>query len=288
MHIRASPSWFLWIFQCFLPATVTRSHYFTSLYIKFSWLKPRELCKKKKETAGISLKDDFTCLWVEDLRGEVRWRCAGGEVFIAVGDEGRQWVDVVGMLHHWDFIGLLMKKRNKQEEEAHVIYEQDEVTNNATSVSYIRVKTELLCLQLKMCITITHVLYMHMIPIGHCSKQMHGVNRPSCVNALYGKHHSLCVWPALWCNLDRHQETLRKACRHMPRALRPFSWGENCLFSPTRKTTVPPSPKVTQAGHKQTQSGKGKRNSHKQVESSSPTLSDSSRLMGLSTHPWVG
>ena len=54
---------------------------------------------------------DLTCLWVEDLWGEVWWRRARGEVFIAVGDEGRQWVDMVGMLHHWDFIGLLTKRR---------------------------------------------------------------------------------------------------------------------------------------------------------------------------------
>lgn len=76
-------------------------------------------------------------------------------MFVAVGDEGRQWVDMVGMLHHWDFIGLLMKKRNKEEEEAQIIYEQ-EVTNNATSVSDIRVKTELPRLQPKMYVTITH------------------------------------------------------------------------------------------------------------------------------------
>lgn len=31
-------------------------------------------------------------------------------MFIAVGDEGRQGVDMVGVLHHWDFIGLLMEK----------------------------------------------------------------------------------------------------------------------------------------------------------------------------------
>lgn len=49
---------------------------------------------------------DFTCLWIENLRGEVRGRRAGREMFIAVGDEGRQGVDMVGVLHHRDFIGL--------------------------------------------------------------------------------------------------------------------------------------------------------------------------------------
>lgn len=36
-------------------------------------------------------------------------------MFIAVGDEGCQRVDMVGVLHHWDFIGLLMKKKNHKE-----------------------------------------------------------------------------------------------------------------------------------------------------------------------------
>lgn len=49
----------------------------------------------------------LTRLWIEDLRGEVGRRCARREMFIAVGDEGRQWVHMVGMLYHWDFIGLL-------------------------------------------------------------------------------------------------------------------------------------------------------------------------------------
>lgn len=35
------------------------------------------------------------------------------------------------------------------------------------------------------------------------------VNRPSRVSALHGKHHSLCLWPTLWCNLDQHQGTLK-------------------------------------------------------------------------------
>lgn len=30
-------------------------------------------------------------------------------MFVAVGDEGGEWVHVVCMLHHWDFVGLLRK-----------------------------------------------------------------------------------------------------------------------------------------------------------------------------------
>lgn len=37
-------------------------------------------------------------------------------MFIAVCDEGRQRVDVVGMLHHGDFIGLLMEKETRHKE----------------------------------------------------------------------------------------------------------------------------------------------------------------------------
>lgn len=68
--------------------------------------------KGRKWSPGRSLptpggkEETFTCLWIEDLRGEVRGRRAGREVFIAVGDEGRQGVDMVGVLHHRDFIGL--------------------------------------------------------------------------------------------------------------------------------------------------------------------------------------
>lgn len=51
----------------------------------------------------------LTCLWVEDLRGQVRRRRARREVFVAVGDERGEWVHVVCMLHHWDFVGLLRK-----------------------------------------------------------------------------------------------------------------------------------------------------------------------------------
>lgn len=40
---------------------------------------------------------------------------------------------------------------------------------------------------------LSHTVYMHMISAGDCSEQTRGVNRPSCVNALHGKHHSLCV-----------------------------------------------------------------------------------------------
>ena len=75
----------------------------------------------------------FTCLWVEDLRGEVRWRRAGGEMFIAVGDEWRQWVDVVGMLHHWDFIGLLIQKK-KEEKRRDKFYEREATTEQQASV----------------------------------------------------------------------------------------------------------------------------------------------------------
>lgn len=38
-------------------------------------------------------------------------------MFVAVGDEGRQRVDVMGVLHHGDFIGLLAKE--KQEKKRH-------------------------------------------------------------------------------------------------------------------------------------------------------------------------
>lgn len=51
----------------------------------------------------------LTCLWVEDLRGQVRRRRARREVFAAVGDEGGERVHVVCMLHHRDFVGLLRK-----------------------------------------------------------------------------------------------------------------------------------------------------------------------------------
>lgn len=46
-------------------------------------------------------------------------------MFIAVGDEGRQWVDMVGVLHHRDFIGLLKRKKKRRR---NTVYEQ-EVTN---------------------------------------------------------------------------------------------------------------------------------------------------------------
>lgn len=62
--------------------------------------------------------DYLTCLWIEDLRWEVWWRRAGREVFIAVGDEGRQRVDVVGMLYHGNFIGLkqeTQRQKSKQQ-----------------------------------------------------------------------------------------------------------------------------------------------------------------------------
>lgn len=51
-------------------------------------------------------KGACTCLWVEDLGGQVRRRGPGGEVFVAVGDEGRQRMHVVGVLHNGDFVGL--------------------------------------------------------------------------------------------------------------------------------------------------------------------------------------
>lgn len=38
-------------------------------------------------------------------------------MFIAVGDEGRQWVDMVGVLHHWDFIGLDGGRKRSTEHE---------------------------------------------------------------------------------------------------------------------------------------------------------------------------
>lgn len=44
----------------------------------------------------------------------MRGRCARGEVFIAVGDEGGQRVDVVGVLHHRDLVGLSERERGKQ------------------------------------------------------------------------------------------------------------------------------------------------------------------------------
>lgn len=53
------------------------------------------------------------------------------------------------------------------------------------------------------------------------------------------------------------------------------------MSSPARKTTVPPSPKVTPAGHKQTQSGEGKLSAHKHVETSSPALSKHTPRGGL-------
>lgn len=71
----------------------------------------------------------FTCLWVEDLWGEVRWRRARGEVFIAVGDEGRQWVDMVSMLYHWDFIGLKETQRAGGEQQVPDIMFEESDTN---------------------------------------------------------------------------------------------------------------------------------------------------------------
>lgn len=46
-----------------------------------------------------------SCFWVEYFWREVRGGRAGGEVFVAVGDERRQRMDVVGVLHHWHFVG---------------------------------------------------------------------------------------------------------------------------------------------------------------------------------------
>lgn len=53
----------------------------------------------------------ITCLWVEDLRGKVGRRCSRWEMFIAVGDERRQWVYVVAVLNNRDFVGLFRKGR---------------------------------------------------------------------------------------------------------------------------------------------------------------------------------
>ena len=55
-------------------------------------------------------------------------------MFIAVGDEWRQRVDMVGMLDHWDFIGLLMqgKKREKQTKR---IYKQEATSEQQVSIT---------------------------------------------------------------------------------------------------------------------------------------------------------
>lgn len=158
----------------------------------------------------------FTCLWVEDLRREVRWWRAGGEVFIAVGDEWCQRVDVVGMLHHWDFIGLLMQKGKKKKQEKN---RQREFMSRRRPLS-----SKHLSHSIQNTYSVTHQSYyacrgisLSLFQTVHCTwlllvivwKTCIEVNRPSSVNALHGKHHSLCVWPALWCNLDQHQGTLK-------------------------------------------------------------------------------
>ncbi len=117
-------------------------------------------------------------------------------MFIAVGDEGRQWVDMVGMLHHWDFIGLLMEKKKKREREK--IRHKEFMSRrrrmcNKCHTHNIQNRVNASLLVAKIDRLLSHTVYMHMISVGHCSKGTHGVNRPSCVHALYGKHHSLCV-----------------------------------------------------------------------------------------------
>lgn len=152
---------------------------------------------------SVSVQRDFTCLWVEDLRGEVwRWR-AGGEVFIAVGDEGRQWVDVVGVLHHWDFIGLWTK------EQAQEFMSRKSLTQHSKQEWMQSNPSKLLHVQLKQAFYYPIHVRCTWSLLAIVGREMHGVNRPSRVSALHGKHHSLCVWPALWCNLDQHQGTLK-------------------------------------------------------------------------------
>lgn len=53
----------------------------------------------------------LTCLWVENLRREVRGRRPRGKVFIAVGDQRCEGMNVMGVLYHWHLIGLKNKMR---------------------------------------------------------------------------------------------------------------------------------------------------------------------------------
>lgn len=141
-------------------------------------------------------------------------------MFIAVGDEGRQWVDMVGVLHHRDFIGLLKRKKKRRR---NTVYEQ-KVTNMQNIYQYISSKqspSEATVLVAKT-LLLSHTRHMHMISVGHCSEQKHGVNRPSCVSALHGKHHSLRVTGPVMQSGPAPRNT-KKACRRMPRPLRSFS-----------------------------------------------------------------
>lgn len=138
-------------------------------------------------------------------------RCAGWEVFIAVGDERCQRMDMVGMLDHGHFIGLWNK----------TIWIKFWCKHYSCRC---KGKVNELC----------SILCWPLVPGPAFSKQ-----ESSCVNALHGKHRVTSpVMQSGWA-----PRNTKKPCRHMPRALRLFSRGENCLFSPTRQTVVPSSPK---------------------------------------------
>lgn len=65
-------------------------------------------------------------------------------MFIAVGDEGRQRVDMVSMLYHWDFIGL--KETQRAEGEQQVIEESDTNVFFCTSVLFTHQRIIYICI----------------------------------------------------------------------------------------------------------------------------------------------
>lgn len=152
-------------FQCLI------SYYYNTTTVVLS---PLFLAKRFHVKVSPSIRC-FTCLWVKDLWGEVRWRRARGEVFIAVGDEGRQRVDMVSMLYHWDFIGLKETQRAEGEQQVPDIMIEESDTNVffCTSVLFTHQRIIYICIWSK-----HFVSHKCMIHAGYCTTEMHAINRP--------------------------------------------------------------------------------------------------------------
>lgn len=69
-------------------------------------------------------------------------------MFIAVGDEGRQRVDMVSMLYHWDFIGLKETQRAEGEQQVPDIKIEESDTNVffCTSVLFTHQRIIYICI----------------------------------------------------------------------------------------------------------------------------------------------
>lgn len=236
------PSWCLWLFQHFFPTVAGWSLFqfiITDEYL--IWQKASELSKESRITFSdlwLGASRLYLSLGRGSLGRDVTAACLGRSVHCC-----RWWgVSAGGRGGRAAPLGLYWTVREKRKQERNkpsLWAGDDQCATNVWHFEAKSVKRDSACSWNK------HAgLLHHMISGGRCSEQMHGVNRPSCVNVLHGKHHSLCVWLALWCNLDQHQEALKKARSNKPRPLRLLSWAQNCLFSPTGKNngaTVPRS-----------------------------------------------